>query len=218
MKCALVGVVVFCGSAAADPVLLEDNVPKAPEQAPHPLALEVGAEVGRVDIGFPQAANMPTSRATAEGVHVGVRVNATRYLYAALGVDVSHVSLTGPYVDTGVPGSPVMPGDPGYGTTVALEGTMTKITGAVGARAFAGMFSGGVELGGGMRYYNVRESTTTWGMYAYDAVGVARGRIEFWMTPRLSLAALAEVDLQDAHDMAFAVMFGAHTMAYDAAR
>jgi hypothetical protein len=218
MKYAWLGVAAFCGTAAADPLIDIGGAPAAPEQAPHPLSLDVGPEFGLVGIAFPQEPGSPTIRAHAEEVHVGVRLNATQHFYAVLGLDAGHLSLTGPYLDSGSPGNPEDPGDPAHGMSTSLTGTIVQVTGAVGARAFAGMFSGGAELGGGMRYTTVHDAGSTWGMFAYDAVGVARGRVEFWMTPRLTLAALAEIDLQDLHDESIALTFGLHTMPYDAAR
>ncbi|HEY1547593.1 MAG TPA: hypothetical protein VGG28_07230 [Kofleriaceae bacterium] len=218
MKYVWLGVAAFCGTAAADPMIDIGGAPAPPEQAPHPVSLDIGPEFARVGVAFPEEMGSPTLHANAEAAHIGVRVNASEHFYAVLGVDAGHLSLTGPYIDSSVPGNPEVPGDPAHGMTESLSGTLVQMTGAVGARAFAGMFSGGAELGGGVRYTTVHDANSTWSLVSYDPIGVARGRVEFWMTPRLTLSALAEVDLQDVRDASFAITFGLHTMDYDAAR
>jgi hypothetical protein len=214
MRYAWLGVAAFCGTAAADPTIDIGGAPPAPEQAPHGLSVEAGFELGR--LAFLQDPLKTDTHATTEGVHVEPRINLSRYFYAALGFDVAWFNTNGVNQES----DPTFSGTDENGTIVPISGTMTTITAGIGARAFAGAFSGNVELGGGERYTALHDmGVSSYGTTYLDTVGVARASLEFWMTPHFTVAAAAEMGLQQhGHDMSFGLMLGAHALAYDAAR
>jgi hypothetical protein len=216
MKYAWLGVAAFCGTAAADPTInIGDmaDMPKPPEQAPHGVSLEVGPEIGH--IAFVQAPLTTQTHATTKGVHFGPHINLSRNFYLAAGLDVAWFSTNGVNQEQVLNYNPV----DSSGMIVPIDGSFTTLTAAVGAREFVGAFSGGVELGGGVRYLQVHDVTaSSLGTGYVNAVGVARARIEFWMTTHLTLTAVAEMDLQEARDVNFGIMLGAHSLRYDAAR
>jgi hypothetical protein len=213
MKYAWLGVAAFCGTAAADPLIDIGGAPAPPEQAPHGVSLEVGPEIGH--IVFVQAPLTTQTHATTEGFHFGPHINLSRNFYLAAGLDAAWFSTNGVNQEQVVNYNPV----DSSGMIVPIEGFLVTMTGAVGAREFIGPFSGGVEVGGGARLLQVHDATaSSLGTSYFDGVGVARGRFEFWMTPQLTLTALAEINLQEARDVNFGLMFGVHSLRYDAAR
>lgn len=211
MKLAWLGVVAFCGTAAADPMIDVGGPPAPPEQTPRGASLEAGVEVGRVAFTLP--GQMTLTHATDEAVHFGPRISLSRNFYLAIGIDGGRFNATGPQqaqILSPVPG--------GSDMIVPLSGSFTAVTGAVGVREFVGVFSGGVELGGGVRYLSVHDENNMLSQTFFDGIGVAAARVEFWMTPRLTLAATSEIDLEQAHDFGFGLMVGLHALPYDAAR
>jgi hypothetical protein len=199
----------------ADPaVMFGDEPPKPPVQTPHGVSLEIGPSVGRVEAL--QGAVLPT-----EGVHFATHIAIGHILYIGGGVDYSRISGNGPaQLESALPGSPTTgtTSQPNLGMNVPLEGNATTVEALVGGRAFAGMFSGGVELAVGERDLQIHDVQASVGGAYWTTVYDARVRFDVWATPRLSVGAVADEALQDFHDVSIALVLGVHSLPYDAAR
>jgi hypothetical protein len=208
-------VVAFCGGVAAADPMTESGVPAPPEQNPHGFALEVGPLFGRVDLALPGKAAM--TKATAEMVHFAPHLNLNSFLYLAVGIDVGRLTATGPS-QTSIVTDPTEYDPTANMGNVPLEGSIAQFTGAVGVRGFAGMFSGGGELAAGARSLHVENVGQTGGNGFFDTVYQLRGRFDVWPTEHLTVGALAQVDLQEFHNLSAGIVIGWHFLPYDAAR
>lgn len=205
--------VVFCGTAAADP-MIEDGIPAPPVQQPHGASLDVGAVVGRVE---PLSGTVMTS----EAVRIAPRIAINHVFYIAGELTVGRLSGDGPSQRDTIPepGTTSNPNpDPRAGMNVALMGTAATVEAVIGARGFAGMFSGGVELAAGARSIHVEDAGDSVGQLLWTTVYDARARFDVWATPRLSVGAIAELGFEDRNDVSLGLVLGFHMMPYDAAR
>jgi hypothetical protein len=207
--------VAFCSSVAmADPVMFGDEPPAPPVQAPHGVSLEIGPSIGRVEAL--QGAVLPT-----EGAHFATHISISHIFYLGGEVDYSRISGNGPaQIENALPGSPTITTapQPNLGMDVPLQGNATTVEALVGARAFAGMFSGGLELAVGERDLQIHDVQASIGGAYWTTVYDARVRFDVWATPRISVGAIADEALQDFHDTSIALVVGIHALPYDAAR
>jgi hypothetical protein len=114
-------------------------------------------------------------------------------------------------------------GDGSSGTGVAMStgnsGTLAAAKLVAGLRMMAGSFSGGVELAGGMRYATISADNSPMSMYTSGAgVFEARGRLDLWLSPHLTLGALAGTDLARRDEVMFGLDVGFHFEAFDHSR
>jgi len=82
----------------------------------------------------------------------------------------------------------------------------------------AGAFSGGLELAGGVRYASVTDIS---GVTTHaDGMGVveARGRLDLWVTPHVTIGALAGSDIIRRDEATFALNVGFHFERFDHTR
>ncbi len=207
--------VLFCGTAAADP-MVEDNIPAPPVQQPHGASLDVGTSIGRIE---------PVSGAmlTDEAVHISPRIAINHIFYIGGEFGVGRLSGTGPSQRDTIPepngssGGQTNP-DPRAGMDVALEGTAATVEAVIGARGFAGMFSGGVELAAGARSVHLEDVGDSGAPLFWTTIYDARARVDVWPTPRLSVGAMAELGFENRNDVSLGLVVGFHMMPYDAAR
>ena len=211
MKWYVVCGVALCSTVAmADPMVsYGDLPPQPPAQAPHGVSLEAGPSVGRVEA-------LQGDVMTTEGAHFATHISVSHIFYIGGELDYSQFSGTGPaQLDMG---TTMLPMQPNLGTDVPLAGHAITLGGVVGARAFAGMFSGGVELGIGERNLQIHDVTASIGGGYWTTVYDARARFDVWATPRITVGAIADEELQDFHDTSIALVLGIHSLPYDAAR
>lgn len=110
-------------------------------------------------------------------------------------------------------------GSTGSTTTMSSGDTGTlaaaKLVG--GARLMAGAFSGGLELAAGVRYATITSAGITTNS---DGMGVveARGRLDLWATPHLTVGVLAGTDIVRRDEATFALNVGFHFEPFDHTR
>jgi hypothetical protein len=101
----------------------------------------------------------------------------------------------------------------GTGSVMAPSG-VTGTTGAamalVGARATAGIVSGGVELAGGVRIDSVTNSSMV-STGANGGVIEAHGRLDLFVTPGLSVGGMVGTDLTEKDNMTATLQLSFHT-------
>jgi hypothetical protein len=223
-----VAIVVVCGTAAADPVLVENNIPAPPKQEPHAISLDVAATVGRVDLPAPGTSQI--THGWTEGFRFAPQISFAQYVYVTVGIDVAHINAHGPrQVDSGEMsggdgGTTSSGSDPGqYSENVALGGYTAQITGAIGGHFFEGPVSLGAELGIGERLMHVADSCGAGceeavGADSYTTVYPLRVRADFFATPRLAVGAMAEIDIDDRHYYDGGIVLSFHVLPYDLAR
>src|SRR5580704_549029 len=204
--------VLFCGTAAADP-MVEDNVPAPPVQQPHGASLDVGTSIGRVE---PMSGTVLTDEAVRISPHIAI--NHIFYIGGEFGI--GRLSGNGPSQADSLPikgpGSGLP--DPNAGMVVPLAGTAATVEAVVGARGFAGIFSGGVELAAGARSVHLEDAGDSGTTLLWSTIYDARARVDVWPTPRLSVGATAELGFEDRNDVSLGLVVGFHMMPYDAAR
>ena len=105
------------------------------------------------------------------------------------------------------------------GSTMASDGITGNLAGAklvAGVRAIAGRISGGVELAGGIQY---TELTTTMGSNDTGRGLVeARGRLDLWVTPHVTVGGMVGADLTNENNLSAGLQVGFHFVPFDFAR
>ena len=114
-------------------------------------------------------------------------------------------------------------GDGSSGTGMALStnesGMLAAAKLVAGLRMMAGSFSGGVELASGIRYATITADGSPMSTYSASAgVFEARGRLDLWLSPHLTLGALAGTDLARRDEVTFGLDVGFHFEAFDHSR
>lgn len=107
------------------------------------------------------------------------------------------------------------------GTTTMSDGNTGTLAAAKlvgGARLMAGPFSGGLELAGGVRYATITSvsgvTTNAQGMGVVEA----RGRLDLWATPHVTVGVLAGTDIVRRDEATFALNVGFHFEPFDHTR
>ena len=101
--------------------------------------------------------------------------------------------------------------------STAVQGRIGAVRFVAGTRARAGIISAGAELALGMQSAELEDSYGTQ-VSAVDSMGPileGRGRLDLWVTPRLSIGGIAGVDLSQTRDVSAGLMLGYHWGAYD---
>jgi hypothetical protein len=201
------------GTAAAEPEVNVLAPPMAPAQNPHGLWLDFGVVYGRVG-GAGQSF-------TTEMVQFAPHLALSHLLYAGAEFDGGRLAdRTGTLMQ-----------DPTTGLVIAnnIENTgevaMAKLL--VGARGMVGLFSAGGELAVGFQDLVVREQLVANAGAAiadgdtggFSTTYEARGRFDFWATPKLTIGALATVNMVSARDdLSIGLVVGVHFLPYDGIR
>ena len=212
---AKIGFVIACGlggTAVAQPGI-EADAPDLSYALPSPTGawLDFGVLYGRVE---------PTAGTTlsTEMFRFGPRASLNRFFYVGAELDVGRISgqvssQTDFARSDSTTGGMTLPS--------GLEnqtGTIAMAKAVVGARLLAGPFSGAAELAAGVRDYMTTDGAAQFGQGYFGGVYEAHGRLDFWVTPKLSVGALANVDLVDKNDVSVGLLVGFHFMAYDGQR
>ena len=211
MRSSLALLFVFgaAGVASAQPSEALVLVPPAPS-ATSGMWLDFGLGATRIDPG-----NGQTYRGTYARFAPQTTINRMFYLGAEIDIgsfDGSQPSAT----DTAARG-----GSSGTSTTTMSSGDTGTLAAAklvAGARLMAGAFSGGLELAGGVRYASVTDIS---GVTTHaDGMGVveARGRLDLWVTPHVTIGALAGSDIIRRDEATFALNVGFHFERFDHTR
>jgi hypothetical protein len=204
---------VVGGTAAADPEVNVLAPPPVPAQKPHGLWLDFGVVYGHVGgdgQGF-----------TTEMVQLAPHLALSRLIYVGAEFDGGRLAdRTGTLMQ-----------DPTTGLVIASniedsgEVAMAKLL--VGARALVGPFSAGGELAVGLQSLIVREQLVANAGAAiadgdtggFSTTYEARGRFDFWATPKLTIGALASVNIVSAReDLSMGLVVGVHFLPYDGVR
>ncbi len=159
-------------------------------------------------------------RADGELLRVGPRVAFGPLFYFGAEADFGRVSSV-----NNTDGSAAS----AFGRTAAGDGEMAPSSGGLGGsfgavkllagiHASAGLLSGAAELAGGLRLAALTSEYT--GVVASGDYGVVEGRarLDLWLTPRVTIGALAGVDLTDRDNVTVAVTVGLHFHRFDRAR
>lgn len=214
-KCALL-VVVFCGRVAAADPMTETDIPAPPAQQPHGLSVDLGATFGHVQ-------PFDGTVLTAETFHVASHIAVSHLFYLGAQLDIGRLTGDGPDQQASIVRGGATDGNgetmsPGAGAIMPLEGSIAQIEVVAGMRAFTGPFSGGVELAAGEQDLHVHDLGAGAGGIYWNNVFDARGRFDYWITPKLSIGAVADLGLQTYHDVSVGLVAGFHMMSYDATR
>jgi hypothetical protein len=203
---------VVGGTAAAEPEVNVLAPPQAPVQTPHGVWLDVGVVYGRVG-GDGQSF-------TTEMVQFAPHLALSHLFYVGVELDAGRLAdRTGTLMQ-----------DPLLGVVAEnmdQTGEVAMAKALVGARGMVGPFSAGGELAVGVQSLVVREQLVALGGASnvdgdtggFSTIYEAHGRFDFWATPKLTIGALATVNLVSARDdLSFGLVVGYHFLPYDGVR
>jgi len=195
------------GVASAQPSEALVIAPAAPASASG-MWIDFGAGATRLDPG-----NGQTYR--GEYVRFAPQVTLSRVLYFGAELDIGSFDASeGPTNPSAARGDSSTGG--GMPMTTQIDGQLGAAKLVGGARLMAGAFSGGLELAAGVRYTTLTEGT------ASNSVGTgvveARGRLDVWLTPHVTVGALAGTDLARRDEATFALNVGFHFEPFDHTR
>ncbi|HEX7703990.1 MAG TPA: hypothetical protein VF403_24780 [Kofleriaceae bacterium] len=222
MRSSLVVASLFiAGTAAADPEIIIGPSDTAPVDRGHQRAafvfqspaqtsgmwLDFGAGVDRVVAGNGNVYN-------GQFVRFAPLTTIQRHFYIGAEIDVG--SFDGTPIPTDSASRGTMTGGGSTMTADAQAGTLCAAKAVAGARAMAGIFSGGVELASGIQY---TELTTTAGTNNVGhGVIEARGRLDLWFSPHVSIGGMVGTDLTEKNNMTAGLQLGFHFEPYDHSR
>ena len=199
------------GLASAQPSEAVVIAPPPPLLSTSGMWLDFGVSATRVDPGDGQ---------TYRGQYVRFAPMTTikNGLYLGAEIDIGSFDANQPVVaDSAARGE----GSSGTGTTMATDnsGMLAAAKLVAGVRMMAGSFSGGVELAGGIRYATITANDSLMSTYSSDAgVFEARGRLDLWLSPHLTVGALAGTDLARRDEVTFGLDLGFHFEPFDHSR
>ncbi|HET9988467.1 MAG TPA: hypothetical protein VFQ65_08100 [Kofleriaceae bacterium] len=210
MRSSLALLFVFgaAGVASAQPSETLVLAPPAPS-ATSGMWLDFGVGATRVD---------PGDGNTYRGSYVRFAPQTTinRMFYLGAEIDIGSFDMSQPSAgNTAARG-----GSSGTGTTMSNgdSGALAAAKLVAGARLMAGAFSGGLELASGVRYTTVTGETGLTGVSEGRGVVEARGRLDVWVTPHLTIGALAGSDIVRRDEATFALNVGFHFEPFDHTR
>jgi len=204
---AIIFVAGAAGVASAQPSEALVIAPPAPASASG-MWIDFGAGATRLDPG-----NGQTYR--GEYLRFAPQVTLSRVLYFGAELDIGSFDASeGPANPAAARGE----GSTGSGTpmTTQIDGQLGAAKLVGGARLMAGAVSGGLELAAGIRYTTLTEGS------ASNSVGTgvveARGRLDVWVTPHVTVGALAGTDIARRDEATFALNVGFHFEPFDHTR
>jgi hypothetical protein len=211
----VVGSLFIAASAAADPTVVvgpSDTQPIVGVQIYQPPAatsgmwIDFGGGVERVALGNGGLYN-------DHFVRFAPQVTINRHFYLGAEIDVGSFNGTEP--DHG--GTTTRPSDM---ATVPhpIDGTSCEGKVIAGARAISGIVSGGVELTAGMRYLTSSRLLLTNMVENNQGLVEARGRLDLWVTPNISVGGIVGIDVTEKDDVTAALQVGFHFARYDHSR
>jgi hypothetical protein len=138
-------------------------------------------------------------------------------------VPITHDLYIGGELDTGTLSGQISQ-SAAFRTTGGEQGPMEAVTGkfgavraVIGARVRFGIVSAAGEFALGVHAADLRDQwgTPISGVQSDDVMMEGRARVDLWMTPRLTLGAIAGVDLADSRNSTAGLMFGYHFGNFD---
>ena len=206
---ALLVVAGWAGVASAQPSEALVLAPPAPP-ASSGMWLDFGAGATRIDPG-----NGQTYR--GEYVRFAPQVTINRMFYLGAEIDIGSFDMS-----DSTPTNATAARGGGTGTAMPMADTFdgglaaAKLVG--GARLMAGAFSGGLELAGGVRYTTISNESGVNSNSVGMGIVEARGRLDVWLTPHVTVGALAGTDIVRRDEATFALNFGFHFEPFDHTR
>ncbi|MEP6865393.1 MAG: hypothetical protein ABJE66_32540 [Deltaproteobacteria bacterium] len=207
---AMLFVVAAAGVASAQPSEAIVIAPAAPPSTSG-MWLDFGVSATRIDPGDGQ---------TYRGQYIRFAPQTTikNGFYLGAEIDIGSFDANQPVaVGSAARGE----GSSGTGMSLSTRnsGTLAAAKLVAGLRMMAGSFSGGVELAGGMRYATITGDDSPMSTYTNSAgVFEARGRLDLWLSPHLTVGALAGTDLARRDEVTFGLGVGFHFEAFDHSR
>ena len=212
MRSSLVVASLFvAGTAAADPEIIvgpSDTAPVARavyvDQRPPTsgMWIDFGAGVQRI---------APGNGSVYDGKFVRFAPLTTIHRHFYLGAEID----VGSFDDNAT--KPTSAARGGSTTMDGVTGALCSAKVVVGARAMAGIFSGGVELAGGVQYTEL--TTVSLGTNEIGrGVIEARGRLDLWFSPHVSIGGMVGTDLTEKDNMTAALQLGFHFEPFDHSR
>ena len=196
MKIAAIAAVLLVSTvAAAEPI---DVAYQRYQHRETGMWLDLGAMWERVDPGNGEGY-------AGKLVRFAPSVMLNRMFYLGGEVDIGTITGTSAQSLARGEGGTMQPVDP------SVHGSLAAIKGVVGARARAGLFTGGLELAMGLRHAALedamnREITAL----ADKPVVEAHGRLDAWVSRAVSVGAIVGVDLYDGTNVMFGIDLGFH--------
>ena len=212
MRSSIALIILFAGSAYADPEIVgpSDVAPSHSVFVRDSHAQPAGMWL---DFGAGAASVAPGDGNVYKGSFVRFAPQATinRVLYLGAEINIGSFDTSTPSSNTAARASGV-----DAPMSVHVDGTVGAVSLVAGARAMAGIFSGAVELAGGVRYTTVSVSNS----FNTETQGVvqARGRVDLWVTPHLSIGGIVGKDLTDTQSMMVGLNLGLHFERFDHSR
>jgi len=196
------------GVASAQPSEALVLAPPAPPSTSG-MWLDFGAGATRIDPG-----NGQTYR--GEYVRFAPQVTLNRMFYLGAEIDIGSFDASlGPSNATAARGD-TTGGTMPMGEKIDGELAAAKLVG--GARLMAGAFSGGLELAAGVRYTTLTSEPGIASNSQGMGIVEARGRLDVWLTPHVTVGALAGSDIVRRDEATFALNFGFHFEPFDHTR
>jgi hypothetical protein len=157
------------------------------------------------------------SQVEGEMLRVGPRVSFGSAFYLGAEADFGQISsvnrLTFDSARTAETGpTPMLP------PPDALGGTFGALKLVGGVHANAGILSGGAEVAAGLRLVAITSDETGVVSSGESAALEGRARLDLWLTPRLTVGAVAGVDLTERNDVTLGVTVGLHFHRFDRVR
>jgi hypothetical protein len=102
--------------------------------------------------------------------------------------------------------------------TTAVEGDQYAVRAVLGLRMRVGSISGGGELAGGFHRADLHDSlgVELASVESTSTTFEGRARLDLWVTPRLTIGAVAGVELEEPRLMTAGIMLGLHAADFDA--
>ncbi|MEO6776940.1 MAG: hypothetical protein ABI467_28645 [Kofleriaceae bacterium] len=195
--------------ASAQPSEIIVAVPAAPVPPTGGMWVDFGVGATRLDPGDGQ-----THRGNYVRFAPQTTFDRTFYLGAEIDIGSFDAGTPSPTIDSAARGG-------SSGTTMdasADTGSLAAAKLIAGARMTAGAFSGGLELAGGVRYTTVTNLSSVTTIADGRGVVEARGRLDVWITPYVTLGALAGTDLVRRDELTFGLNLGVHFEPFDHTR
>ena len=206
MKLALVAAVVVLGMSSGARAEPYDPAIQIRHQPSSGVWVDVGALWARVD---------PGNGIGYQGRLVRFAPHAMIGKVFYVGADIDIGTITSATIQS--PTAPRTTTDPQMDTTIG--GSLAAMKAVAGARVLAGSLSASAELAAGIRHASLDNAG------GIEIVGVgdkgiveAHARLDWWATPKLTLGALAGIDVFDSTNLVFGLEVGVHFVPYDHTR
>jgi hypothetical protein len=151
----------------------------------------------------------------AEFLRFAPQASIDQHIYIGAELDVGQIDR----VIASNNGTPRTTGMDPAPTDLGATGSVVATKAFIGARAIAGIVSGGAELAGGIRHEGLSNKYGAETVLSADqAVFEVHAHLEAWVTPKLTVGGIVGVDLADSQNLMMGLQVGLHFDRYDHAR